>query len=343
MPVPLWSMSRVRVAAAVLVLFGATSAGLAAEVPTPASAASAADVQALIDAKNYSGAVSAASRLVNKTGAAAAGLDKGALYALKGEAHLRLKQASLAADAFGRASKAATDPKLAAGDAATATLLKRSSAGVYKPKQPGRDGQKLAPFDLFTTDDLTPALGCLFDDEFAASAPKLKAAKTATTVPQLLQAATLATDLRQLEVAATGDDTRTKPDVVDIAQHAHELLATNLRTMAARVTDIRTAANTTNTNYRQVRQPNGSYLNLPVQTKAGLTSSNTSDLQSIQSTANQIGPAADAFAKATADAQSAGGAGGWDAVTAEAARVAAAAGDVLNADYGKGSGSGHVR
>ena len=49
---------------------------------------------------------------------------------------------------------------------------------------------------------------------------------------------------------------------------------------------------------------------MQVNTKNGLSSSNASDLRSIEQTCNQIGPAADAFAKATADAAPAAGPAG---------------------------------
>ncbi len=326
--------------AAALLVWSARTSARAADAPTPAAAASSADVQALIDEKNYSGAVSAVSRLVTKSGSAAADLDKAQLYALKGEAHLHLKQSTQAADAFTRASKAATDPTTAATDAALALLAKRSPSGTYKPKQPGPDGAKPAPVDLTAGGDHKDAMGYLFADEFAGAGSKLKAAKTATSVPQLMQAADTALSLRQLEVAATGADEKTKPEVAAVAEHAHGLLETSLRLMAQRVADIRQAASATSTTYRQQRQPNGAYLNVPVVTKAGLSSSNVSELRNVQDTCGKIGPAAQAFAKVSADAGGDGGSAGWDAVVADATRTGSQAGDALNTDYGNGVSRG---
>ncbi len=324
----------------ILVLAVATCAAAqarAADGPTPASAKSAADVQALMDAGNFNGAVSAASHLVFVTGAAAADVDKAQVYALKGEAHLHLKQYPQASDAYGKASKAATDPTLAATDAALSLLVKRSPSGTYKPKQPAADGSKPSPVDILAADQRKAALGYLFADEFVAAGPKLKSAKAATTVPQLLQAADTAMTLRQLELAATGADEKTKPEVAAIAEHAHGLLQTNLATMTARVADIRRSADSTTTSYQQQRQANGAYANVPVIKKAGLSSSNVSELRNIKDTCAKIVPTAQAFAKVSADAGGGGGSAGWDALAADAGRTSSQVDDVLNADYGNGA------
>ncbi len=347
---------------------GSTTAALAlltlmvplarADGPPPSAATSAADVQTLLDANNYAGAVSAASRLLSKAGnAPGPDADKAQLYALKGEAHLKLKQATQAADAFDKASKAATDPAVSATDAATGLLAKRSRNNVYTPKQPAADGTKPSPVDITAADDRKTALGYLFADEFAAAAPKLKAAKTAKTVPEMLRAADLANGLRSLEVAATGSDDKSKPEVTEIADHAQGLLDTSLKTMAQRVGDIRQAANAQSTQYGRQRMANGGYANEPQVHKAGLTSRNVSELKQIESDCKQIGPAADAFAKAVAEggttpaaaapaapagaapaaAGGAAGGSGWDALSAEAGRIASQCEDVLTADYGNGA------
>ena len=309
----------------------------AAGVPSAAAATSAADVQALIDAANFGGAVSAASRLIAKAGSATGpDADKAQLYALKGEAQLHLKQWSQASDAFAKAGKAATDPAVAATDTATALLVKKSPGGTYKPKQPAADGTKPSPVGVASADDRKTALGYLFADEFAAAGPKLNAAKTATTLPQLLQAAQMATDLRQLEMAATGTDEKTKPEVAAIGDNAHTLIQTNLQTMTGRVADIRRSAETQSTNYQQQRTANGGMVNVPQVTKAGLTQANVTELKQIQATCQKIGPAADAFAKVSADTGGAGGSAGWDQLSAEATRTNSEAGDVLNANYGNG-------
>ena len=136
-------------------------------------------------------------------------------------------------------------------------------------------------------------------------------------------------------MAATGGDEKTKPAVADVAEHAHGLLQTNLQTMAARVADVRRSANATNTSYQQQRTAAGGYNNVPVVTKAGLTQSNVSELRTIKDTCQKIGPAAEAFAKSSADAG--GGAAAWDTLSADAGRTASQVDDVLGADYGSGA------
>ncbi len=311
-------------------------------MPTPAAVASVTDLRRVFDAGNYAGAVSAASRLSFTGGAAAAGLDKAQVYAIKGEAHLRLKQYAPAADAFAKAAKAAPDVATVALYTATEQLVRRSRNGAYTPKQPVPPAVvKPGPIDVTAVDKRAAALGSLFVDEFAAAGFKLRAAKAATSVPQLLAAAELANHLRLLELAATGGDAKTRPEVAGVADHAHALLESNLQTMAARVADIRRAANTTSITYTRVKDPSqaAGYYNQQVFRKAGLTQRNVQELNDVESTCQKVVPAADGFAKAAvaADAPGRGGnAAVWDALSAEATRVAALAQDVLSADYGNG-------
>ena len=337
--------STVRAAALTLAVLtaGAATAPWAAADGTPGSATSAADAQKLLDDGNFNGAVTAASHLLALSGQAAGGIDKGQVYAIKGEAQLHLKQYALASESYDKAAKAGGDPAVAAVDAATAVLAKRVRNGTYTPRQPGSDGAKIPPVDVLTPDGRKAAFAALFTDELAAAEPKLKAAQTAKTVPQLLAAASLANGLRSLEQVATGSDEKTKAEVTAVAAHAHDLLATALQTAAQRVADIRRAADAVIPDYNN-RNLNGQATMPQRPLKVGLTSRNVSELKDIQNTCQQIGPAADAFAKAVAqDAPAAGDggagavagvAGDWEAVTSQAKQVSSDAQAVLTADYG---------
>jgi N-methylhydantoinase B/oxoprolinase/acetone carboxylase alpha subunit len=70
--------------------------------------------------------------------------------------------------------------------------------------------------------------------------------------------------------------------------------------------------------------------------KAGLTSSNVSELRNIKDTCQKLVPAAQAFAKVSVDAGGTGGSAGWDGLSATATQTSSEVDDVLNADYGNG-------
>ena len=339
----------------------------AAAPPMPTTA----DLQKLLADENYAAAVAGATRWLAGSGPTApAGADKAQVYAIKAQAHLHLQQFSPAADAFTRSAKAATDPVVAATGTAMALLIKRSHGGTYAPKQPGADGVKPSPVDIASTADHQVVLTDLFNDEFAADEPKLTAAKKATTVPQLQAAAELAALLRQVEVAATGADAKSEPEVTAIAAHAAEVLEAALPPMSQRVADIKAAADAPSP-YGRRRQsmttPGGTNGGTDAAAtgegsgpKKGLTAQDKSDLQSIIANAKRVAQASDTLARTTdepkgmssttqppasdgdaappPDGTAAPGAGGLAGVSTDAAKVASDANDVLTASYGRPGG-----
>src|SRR4030095_15679992 len=94
------------------------------------------EIQQDFDAQKYQDVLKKVSQALQLKGNAGQAYDRPALFKLKGEAHLRMKQTAPAADAFTMAAKEATDPKEVGLCNATALLIKRSQNGVYKPKQP---------------------------------------------------------------------------------------------------------------------------------------------------------------------------------------------------------------
>src|SRR5437762_8911449 len=86
---------------------GAAGAGGAEPLPTQQ------DIQAKLDAGQFQDVIKEAQRAIAMKGEAAKQFDRGALFAMKGEAHLRLKQSAPAAEAFTQAAKESSG---AAGD-----------------------------------------------------------------------------------------------------------------------------------------------------------------------------------------------------------------------------------
>ena len=360
--------TRTTTALALAIAAGWAAAGPARGDVTPATAASAADVRQLLDAGDYKGTVAAASRLTAPSSKAKlSDADRAAILAEKGEAHLQLKQNPQAIDAYAKAAKLDPNPDYAATDNANALLARRSHNGQYAPRPPAGGGAKPAAINILTGDGRREAFAALFADELAAAAPRFKAAESAQNIPQLIAAADLASSLRGLEVAATGTDAQTKPAVAAIANHAHGLLQNALTTLSTRATAIGEAANTYLPAEYNAPSNNGGFGGpyapgaAGIPQKVGLTDRNKQELTDIVNTCGQIGPAADTFARLTADKDGGAAAtpptaaipptvptpptpavpatpadpaaGGWDAVSAEAKRVAKQAEDVLTATY----------
>ncbi len=320
---------------AIAAFFIARSA-VAADAPP-----SIAELKQLLTEAKYPAALAGASRLISLSGTAGQAVDKAAAYAIKGEAHLRLKAYPAAADDFANAAKLATDTQVVAEDKANELLARRTHAGTYTPKQPGADGKPIAPIDVTDDAQRRAAFEALFDDEFAADAPKLKAAKTATSIPQLLAAADTTLTLRSLEVAATGKAEKVKPELAALSDHAHDLIDTTIQSDSKRIDDISQAANQSSaagqTNGtgrtaggRGYSAGGGGGAARPSR-KVGLTQQNQSELKDMIAVTQKVAPVAQAFAKATVD--DGGTAGTWDTLTADATRIGQKANDVLTADY----------
>ncbi len=291
---------------------GLIAAAVRADAVKPAGTTTTAeDVQKSLADGDYTAAVTGASKLLAATGSAApAAPEKAKLYAMKGDAELHLKQYSSAGDAYARAAKLSTDAKATATDAATALLVKRSRGGAYAPKQPAADGTKPSPVDI-TADDRRTALGYLFADELAADAAKLKAAKAAKSVPQLLAGVNLAVGLRQIEEAATDVDAKSAPEVRAISDAARAVVQAGLDQLKGQLGSIKEASESRGGGEENGGTGGGGGGGSPAGPsrgrRSGLTAQAVSGLKSIMSTCQQqIVPAADTFAKATADVSSGG-------------------------------------
>ena len=136
---------------------------------------------------------------------------------IRGEAYLQLKQQSSAIQAYTQAGKETTDPTKAGVAKAMVTLLQKSHAFSYTPKPSNDPTKPSAPLNLLDPNDRKMALAALFDDEWKPTQAKIDAYKkqgTTSLVP-ILQAASLAGEMRGLELAATGDDKQTSTALSD--------------------------------------------------------------------------------------------------------------------------------
>lgn len=163
--------------------------------------------------------------------------DKYELLTLKAECHLRLRQQPLAVDTFEKAADVTENERDRAIAAATALLIKKSTGFAYRPKS-GGDGKPPQPIDVIEAEPRKQALSALFEDEWKGKQATLKRARQSGSLPQLSSAIEEVTELRLLELAATGEDARCKAAVQEIVDSAVAAIAAALPKMDAAVREI---------------------------------------------------------------------------------------------------------
>jgi len=184
-------------------------------------------------------------RVLVLTGKPAEGYDKHEIYRIKGETHLRMKQAQPATAAFREASKLAPDGTAAALDIATELLLRKVNAGlIYQPKARDKEDKTkpLAPVPVLEPADRKKAIELLYADELAAVTPKVNAAREGRALPPILAALPDIRNVRWLEMAATGSDGSSKAMVADLLTRAQKLLDEALKEMTESTETIEKAS-----------------------------------------------------------------------------------------------------
>jgi hypothetical protein len=227
-------MNATRLSCILAALFALRFATLAAAEPQPLPTMP--EIQKLYDDKQNAEALRAISR-VTSLRQIPAEYDKYALFTLKAECHLRLRQQPLAVDGFEKAADATESEADRCVASATALLLKKSSGFAYKPKS-GPDGKPPQPIDVIEPEPRKQALAALFEDEWKAKQATLKRARQRGSLPQLSSAVEIVSELRTLEVAATGKDERCRDAVAEIVDAAADAIAAALPKMDAAVREI---------------------------------------------------------------------------------------------------------
>lgn len=194
------------------------------------------EIQRLYDEKLYAEALRAIGRITSLR-QVPPDYDQHALLTLKAECHLRLRQQPLAIDSFEKAAKATENERDRAVAAATALLIKRSTGFAYKPKS-GGEGKPPQPIDVVEPEPRKQALAALFEDEWKAKQATLKRARQSGALPQLSAAIDEISELRILELAATGKDERCQSAVEEIVESAVDAIAAALPRMDAAVREI---------------------------------------------------------------------------------------------------------
>jgi len=208
----------------------------------------------------YKETITQISKALAIKGPDAAQYDKHDLLLLKGEASLRIKSKSGAADAFKQAATAATEPNDIAMASATAELIKQSNGTLkYQPKTKAKKDDKPQPIDIVDPDSRKLAFAAMETDMMAVAKPKVDAALKSTTLTEVAQEAkdpSLAA-LRPVEIAATGSDTESKQMLGDLGHHAYAMMDAPLDKLLDRVKKDVDAIN----NRNKPAQPGQTYNN----------------------------------------------------------------------------------
>jgi hypothetical protein len=226
-------MSRGFLIAAVALLWMSSLAGAQ---PLPGQA----EIQDLYAQGKYPQVLQGLNRLLALKGAAARAYDRHELLRIKGETHLRLKAAAPALQAFDAAAFETDDAVTAASDLATALLIKRSQQMAYQPRGKGKTK---APIPILEADARKQAILALFEDELAATEPRVRAARTAGRLPAIVEVIPSIRDLRVLELACFQKDARTRALVQDLGERARDLMAAGIKDLEPTLTAIETSAN----------------------------------------------------------------------------------------------------
>ena len=228
-------------------------------------------------------------RVLALRGDAAKNYDRYALFMMKGEAQAQLKQPGPAASAFAEAAKEAqTDKNKAAVASATGLLIKRSQTFVYKRKSPTTQPSDPKEIDVLDPTKRKDGFAALAADELAALQPKVKAATSANNLKPVIELMKSMEDLRNAELAAEGNTSKSDSLLPPLAAHSKELSAKYVADQKRVVDDIEHKANQTIDVGPDRR---GSYQGRSFERKfkkRGLTSPDQSALKSAMQACNEI-------------------------------------------------------
>ena len=268
-----------------------------------------ADIREAFDAGDYKGALQMLGRVVNLRGAAGAAYDKHEMWMLKAESHLRLKQVKAAGEAFGMAARATDNSVQAATARAMQRLLAEAKAYRVTRRSPAK-GDKPKSADVLDPGQRRDALTILYEDELAATRPKVEAALKARTLPPIAEALQLADGLRDLLVAAAGGDADLGELRGDLAERATKLMSKELDRVDKDVSAIRETARQPVERRRRRRSiysagdggaSYGGSTEEVISRPRGLYGDDAEDLRAAIETCRQIAEAAESFGTVAGD------------------------------------------
>jgi hypothetical protein len=268
---------------ALLVVFFAAQSHL---VAAPSAAPTTEDIQKEFNARDYSGVLRDIAHALSRNGKAAQQYDHYDLLMMRGETHLRLKQASAAALSFKQAVSKTTDADKAAMATAMQLLVLRSPQLQYTPKKVVV-GKKNGPYDIIDPEKRKQAITALYEDELNAAADAIKTGKKATSLPQIAGAvkAIEAHNLIALDRAAHGNTDDVKTATEDLKARTRDLISRAMEKLAKETLEISGRAD------EMQRIPSGRIGQPDSTHRRGLQGSDMQDLNGIVRACKQISDA----------------------------------------------------
>lgn len=228
------------IAAFVCCMFAASLVRGQAADPLP----SIAELQQLQTDKQWQPLLQKLQRVLSLRGDAAKNFDRYDLLMMKGEALAQLKQPGPATSAFNEAAKESqTDKNRAAVASATGLLIKRSQSFVYKRKSPTTQPSDPKEIDVLDPTKRKDGFAALAADERAVLQPKVKSATSANNLKPVIELMKSMEDLRNAELAADGNTSKSDSLLPPLAAHSKELSAKYVAEQKRIVDNIERTAN----------------------------------------------------------------------------------------------------
>jgi hypothetical protein len=260
-----------------------------AAAPLRSPAASPDQIQAMFDAGKFRQVLRETAIVVHLRDPAKFGYDLHAIWLLKAEAHLRLKQQILSAEAFESASKVAPDSASSDLDHATGLAVGESKAGVYISVAE-REDVRAKGTSVVDPAGRAKSLEALFEDRFAAAKHSLDPLDKEKSVKKIVGASDTLAELRRIERAATatsttaGNSDRTDAIANKLAARADRLIGDPLVAESNQVEQIARNAAQIVTVQVNVPDPNNPKKTQPQQQQAkqGLSSADLQFLTQVE-------------------------------------------------------------
>ncbi len=283
------------------------------------------EIRRLFDEKKYRETLAAIAKITSSPLKDAKAIDRYGLLMLKGEALFQLKESGLARDVFNDAADEASNPKEIALARATARLAFRSREALYTPKH----AKPNTPISVLDPNNRNAAFDALLADELFDLQPTIKTALASKTLLDVAAALTATATVNAVELTATGSDAKTQKLITELKAHAKDLIAAELKRLAAQIDQISQTAN------QWVVAPDppgagGRDRNWRWMEKRGLNSRQRDQLNEAIDTCKQIVPAAQQLASAMGKKSTGND---FAAVVTEAERLQKEAHTVMQANY----------
>src|SRR5256714_370157 len=231
-------------AVALLIGFVAIAAPASA-VPEAEPLPTSEELHKMFDDGQYQPLLTKLARVLQLRGNSARAYDHVDLELLRADALLQLKQQISAIGAVSEAVKSIndqTDEQLAARAKATQLLFKRMQAFNFTPRTAPK-GQIPQPISMLDMSKRKAAYSALLADMKQDVTVKAKAAKAGKTLPPIVDAIRSISDLRAVEMTATGSAAESQKLVDDLADQAKGLMNDALKDMKKRAKTIDDDAN----------------------------------------------------------------------------------------------------